>query len=136
MIANRHATNAQVRGAECSVFANSGAFTGGYIGDSTRAEIAYAHQLGRPVRYTDPVGHAVILHRPDLEPVRIGPYGHEHQALNIAAGLRRQLRSTTQVEGAVIEVGAFRPDLDHLDPRVPTNPHALAAAMNDDSGGQ
>ncbi|MFE1499933.1 hypothetical protein ACFW89_33210, partial [Streptomyces albidoflavus] len=28
--------------------------TGGYIGDSTRAEIAYAHHLGRPVRNTEP----------------------------------------------------------------------------------
>ncbi len=27
---------------------------GGYIGSSTRAEIAYAHQLGKPVRYTHP----------------------------------------------------------------------------------
>ncbi|MET7989220.1 MULTISPECIES: hypothetical protein [unclassified Streptomyces] len=52
MIANRHATNAQVRGAECSVFANSGAFPGGYIGESTRREIAYARRLGKPIRYT------------------------------------------------------------------------------------
>ncbi|MFF3460444.1 hypothetical protein ACFYXH_40440 [Streptomyces sp. NPDC002730] len=27
---------------------------GDYIGDSTRAEIAYAHELGKPVRYTHP----------------------------------------------------------------------------------
>ncbi|MER6912636.1 hypothetical protein ABT354_13290 [Streptomyces sp. NPDC000594] len=27
---------------------------GGYIGDSTRAEIAYARSLGRPVRFTHP----------------------------------------------------------------------------------
>lgn len=27
---------------------------GGYIGDSTRAEIAYAHRLGKPVHYTHP----------------------------------------------------------------------------------
>ncbi len=54
MIANRHAANAQVRGAECSVFANSGAFPDGYIGDSTRAEIAYARNLGKPIRFTHP----------------------------------------------------------------------------------
>lgn len=54
MIANRHATNAQVRGAECSVFANSGALVGDYIGDSTRAEIAYARSLDKPVRFTHP----------------------------------------------------------------------------------
>ncbi|MEU9438193.1 hypothetical protein [Streptomyces sp. NPDC048252] len=27
---------------------------GGYIGDSTRREIAYARSLGRPIRYTHP----------------------------------------------------------------------------------
>ncbi|HLB37442.1 MAG TPA: hypothetical protein VJL31_12800, partial [Gemmatimonadales bacterium] len=28
---------------------------GGYIGDSTRREIAYAHSLGKSVRYLEPV---------------------------------------------------------------------------------
>ncbi|MGW6926541.1 hypothetical protein ACWGA9_35660 [Streptomyces sp. NPDC054950] len=28
---------------------------GGYIGDSTRREIAYAHSLGKPIRYTHPI---------------------------------------------------------------------------------
>lgn len=28
---------------------------GGYIGDSTRSEIAYAERIGRPVRYLEPV---------------------------------------------------------------------------------
>ncbi|WP_449352113.1 hypothetical protein [Streptomyces shaanxiensis] len=28
---------------------------GGYIGDSTRREIAYARSLGKPLRYTHPV---------------------------------------------------------------------------------
>lgn len=37
-----------------SVFANPGTFVGNYIGDSTRAEIAYARSLGRPVRFTHP----------------------------------------------------------------------------------
>lgn len=32
---------------------------GGYIGDSTRAEIAYAEELGKPVRYWD--GHAATV---------------------------------------------------------------------------
>ncbi|WP_405546640.1 hypothetical protein OG590_40165 (plasmid) [Streptomyces goshikiensis] len=135
MISNRQAAPAQVRGAECSVFANSGAFTGGYIGDSTRAEIAYAHQLGRPVRYTEPVGYAVILDRPGLDPVRIGPYEHESRAEEIAAGLRRQLHHTAHVEGTVITIGAFRPDLDHLEPQVPKDPYALAEAMDNDPDG-
>ncbi|MFJ4879939.1 hypothetical protein ACIP93_32695 [Streptomyces sp. NPDC088745] len=107
----------------------------GYVGDSTRAEIAYAHQLGRPVRYTEPVGHAVILDRPGLDPVRIGPYEHEGRAEEIAAGLRRQLHYTSHVEGTVITVGAFRPDLDHLAPQVPRDPYALAEAMDNDPGG-
>ncbi|WP_324290275.1 hypothetical protein [Streptomyces antarcticus] len=109
--------------------------TGGYIGDSTRAEIAYAHQLGRPVRYTDPVGHAVIVHRPGLDSVRLGPYEHEYRAEEIAAGLRRQMHSTAHVAGTVVETGAFRPDLDHLAPRVSTDPYALAEAMDNDPGG-
>ena len=29
---------------------------GGYIGESTSKEIAYAHATGKPVSYTDPVG--------------------------------------------------------------------------------
>lgn len=29
---------------------------GGYIGDSTRSEIAYAHEQGKPVRYLEPLG--------------------------------------------------------------------------------
>jgi len=29
---------------------------GGYIGESTSREIAYAHATGKPVSYTDPVG--------------------------------------------------------------------------------
>ncbi|MFD6186124.1 hypothetical protein [Streptomyces goshikiensis] len=45
-----------VRVPDRSVIANSGAFPGGYIGDSTRSEIAYALSLGLPVRYTDSAG--------------------------------------------------------------------------------
>lgn len=108
---------------------------GGYIGDSTRAEIAYAHNLGRPIRYTDPLGYAVVLTRPGLSPVRIGPYEKEHQAEQIATGLCGQLHNTQHVEGTVIDVGDYRPELEHLDPRVPAEPYALAEAMDDDRGG-
>ncbi|MEF2529768.1 MULTISPECIES: hypothetical protein [Streptomyces] len=108
--------------------------TGGYIGDSTRAEIAYAHQLGRPVRYSEPVGHAVILHRPGLNPVRIGPYAHESRAEEIAARLRRQPHHTSPVEGTVITTGTFRPDLDHIDPQTPDS-CTLAKAMANAPGG-
>ena len=44
----------QVRGASASEIANSGALVGDYIGDSTRAEIAYGRSLGKPVRFTHP----------------------------------------------------------------------------------
>ncbi|MET8504980.1 hypothetical protein ABZV60_10050 [Streptomyces sp. NPDC004787] len=44
----------QVRTASVSEIANSGALVGGYVGDSTRAEIAYARSLGKPVRFTHP----------------------------------------------------------------------------------
>ncbi|MFE5614081.1 hypothetical protein [Streptomyces sp. NPDC056524] len=39
------------------------------------------------------------------------------------------------MEGAVITTGAFCPDLDHLDPQVPTDPEALAEAMDPDGDG-
>ncbi|MGW2091063.1 hypothetical protein [Promicromonospora sukumoe] len=32
---------------------------GGYVGESTRREIRYAHRTGKPVEYTDPPGAAV-----------------------------------------------------------------------------
>ncbi|MFI6588349.1 hypothetical protein [Embleya sp. NPDC050493] len=44
-------SDTQVRDAECSVFANSGAFPDDYIGESTRAEIAYATGLGKRITY-------------------------------------------------------------------------------------
>lgn len=108
---------------------------GGYVGDSTRAEIAFARELGRPIRYTDPLGYAVILTRPGLDPVRLGPYEKEHQAEQMAGALRYQMRHTQHVEGTVIDVGDYRPELEHLDPRVPSAPYALAEVMDDDEGG-
>ncbi|MET9427948.1 MULTISPECIES: hypothetical protein [unclassified Streptomyces] len=123
------------RGAECSVFANSGAFPGGYIGDSTRAEIAFACELGRPIRYTDPLGYAVVLTRPGLDPVRLGPYETERQAERMAAGLRSQTHHTQHVEGTTFDVDNYRPELQHLDARVPVDPYTLAEAMDDDQDG-
>ncbi|EPH46894.1 hypothetical protein ABT390_33870 [Streptomyces aurantiacus] len=102
---------------------------GGYIGESTHAEIRFAHQLGRPIRYTHPPGHAVVLTRPGLDPVRLGPYTSRHQTDEAAARLRRQLYCTQHVEGTTIHVADYRPELEHLDPRVPTDPYALADAM-------
>lgn len=53
----------QVRGASASEIANSGAFVGDYIGDSTRSEIDYARAKGKPIRYihpeVDPYGDAL-----------------------------------------------------------------------------
>ncbi|GAA5023449.1 hypothetical protein GCM10023335_56220 [Streptomyces siamensis] len=43
---------AWVRVPDRSVIANPGALVGDYIKDSTRAEIAYARSLGKPVRFT------------------------------------------------------------------------------------
>ncbi|ROQ26114.1 hypothetical protein EDD98_5717 [Streptomyces sp. PanSC19] len=45
------------------------------------------------------------------------------------------MTSTAHVEGTVVETGAFRPELDHLEPQVPTDPYALAALMDNDPGG-
>jgi hypothetical protein len=38
--------------ADCVLVVNPG----GYVGESTRREIRYAHQAGKPVEYTDPPG--------------------------------------------------------------------------------
>jgi hypothetical protein len=53
---------------------------GGYIGESTRAELAYALSLGKRVRYTETYEHAVLVTRPGLEDVRLGPLQYRHQA--------------------------------------------------------
>lgn len=45
------------------------------------------------------------------------------------------MRSTAHVEGTVIETGAFRPDLGHLAPQIPADPHAVAEAMDNAPGG-
>ncbi|WP_228184136.1 hypothetical protein [Streptomyces anulatus] len=58
----------QVRGANASKIANSGAFVGDYIGDSTRSEIRYARALGKPVRFTHPEAD------PDPSPLPATPY--------------------------------------------------------------
>ncbi|WP_443067501.1 hypothetical protein [Streptomyces sp. NBC_01426] len=53
--AGLHASPARVRVTERSEIANSGAFPGGYVGESTSREIAYAHATGKPISFTDPV---------------------------------------------------------------------------------
>jgi hypothetical protein len=40
---------------------------GGYIGDSTRNEIQYAHSLGKPIRYTHPAGEDTTVRDPGSE---------------------------------------------------------------------
>jgi hypothetical protein len=45
---------ARVRVTERSEIVNSGAFPGGYIGESTSREIDYAHTTGKPISFTDP----------------------------------------------------------------------------------
>jgi hypothetical protein len=44
----------QVRGASASEILSLGAFPGGYVGESTSREIAYAHATGKPISFTDP----------------------------------------------------------------------------------
>ncbi|MGC5533969.1 hypothetical protein [Streptomyces sp. SR-10] len=58
----------QVPGASASEIANSGAFVGDHVGDSTRSEIRYARALGKPVRFTHPEAD------PDPSPLPAAPY--------------------------------------------------------------
>lgn len=105
---------------------------GGYIGDSTRAEIEYAQSLGKPVRYTEEWRRTVRLTRPGHPDLRLGPYEFRHEADAIAAGLRSQLHCTAHVPGTQIEVTVYDPTLDHHAPYESTDPYALAEQMDQD----
>lgn len=86
------------------------------------------------VRRTEPLPPVdVVLNRPGLPDVRLGPYFHPHVACRVASGLRQQMHHTQHVPGTVVTVQPHR-GVDHLDARVPTDPYALADLMDDEQG--
>ncbi|MEU0390495.1 DUF1643 domain-containing protein [Streptomyces chartreusis] len=76
----------------------------------------------------------VVLNRPGLPDLRLGPYYYPHVAAGVAAGLRQQMHHTQHVPGTVVTVQPHR-GADHLDARVPTDPYALADLMDKDTSG-
>lgn len=76
----------------------------------------------------------VVLDRPGLPSLRLGPYFYPHIATSVASDLRQQMRTTQHVPGTVVTVQPHR-GTDHLDARVPTAPYTLAALMDDDPPG-
>ncbi|MFE7077851.1 DUF1643 domain-containing protein [Streptomyces sp. NPDC057620] len=91
----------------------------------------------RPSRATTTDGqqYAIVLARPDLPDIRLGPYDHLAQAASIASSLRQQRRSTQHVPGTTVTVHPHLPGLAHDVPHVPRDPGQLAALMLKESGG-
>ncbi|MBL1086824.1 DUF1643 domain-containing protein [Streptomyces actinomycinicus] len=76
----------------------------------------------------------VVLNRPGLPDLRLGPYYHPHVARGVATGLRQQMHSTQHVPGTVVTVQPHR-GADHLEARVPTDSAVLADLMDDNPPG-
>ncbi|MGW2612735.1 DUF1643 domain-containing protein [Streptomyces mirabilis] len=79
--------------------------------------------------------YAVVLARPGLPDIRLGPYDYLSQAASITTSLRLQRRSTQCVPGTTVTVHPYVPGLDYADPHVPKDPDQLATLMDGDSGG-
>ncbi|WP_316779678.1 DUF1643 domain-containing protein [Streptomyces sasae] len=76
----------------------------------------------------------VVLDRPGLPAVRLGPYYYPHVARHVAAMLRQQMHSTQHVAGTVLTV---QPHLgsEHVEAHVPTDPYVLADLMDEEPPG-
>jgi hypothetical protein len=103
----------------------------GYVGESTRAEIAYALHLGKLVRYTETYEHAVLITRPGLDDIRLGPLRYRHQAEQIATSLTGQLHHTAHIPGTTITPAAYDPTQPHRGLPAITTPYVLALSMDD-----
>ncbi|MGW7425765.1 DUF1643 domain-containing protein [Streptomyces sp. NPDC054813] len=79
--------------------------------------------------------YAVVLARPGLPDIRLGPYDYLHQAASIATSLRLQRTSTQHVPGTTVTVHPHLPGLDYLNPHLPTDPDQLAMLMDSDPDG-
>lgn len=103
----------------------------GYIGESTRAEIVYALHLGKPIRYTETYEHAVLVTRPGLDDMRLGPLRYRHQAEQIATSLTGQLHRTAHIPGTIITPALYDPTQPHRGLPTTTDPYALVHSMDD-----
>jgi hypothetical protein len=79
--------------------------------------------------------YAVVLARPGLPDIRLGPYDVVDQAASMTTSLRLQRRSTQHVPGTTVTVHPYIPGFDYLDPRLPRDPDQLAMLMDSDPGG-
>lgn len=118
---------AKIRAADEVLIVNEG----GYIGESTRAEIAYALQLGKRIRYTETYEHAVLVTRPGLDDIRLGPLPHRHQAEQITTSLTGQLHHTAHIPGTTITSVPYDPTQPHCGLPDTTDPYVLALSMDD-----
>lgn len=75
---------------------------------------------------------AVVIMRPGLPDIRLGPYAYPHQATSVASSLRLQMHSTQHVDGTTVTVQPYRPHLTYQDPHVPTDPFQLASMMDEE----
>ncbi|MFR0367629.1 DUF1643 domain-containing protein [Streptomyces sp. MCC20] len=73
---------------------------------------------------------AVVITRPGLPDIRLGPFAYPHQALSFASSLRLQMHSTQHVDGSTVTVHPYRPDLTYQDPHVPTDPYQIAEMLD------
>lgn len=105
---------------------------GGYIGESTRAEIAYALSIGKPVRYTETYEHAVLVTRPGLDDLRLGPVQYRHQAEQITTGLAGQLHHTAHIPGITITPVPYYLTRPHHGLPATMDPYVLALSMDDE----
>ncbi|MGW0633777.1 DUF1643 domain-containing protein [Streptomyces sp. NPDC002758] len=94
-----------------------------------------ATATGRSV--PSPCQLSVVVSRPHLPDVRIGQYDFEasHEAATFANSLRFQRSSNEHVPGTTITVQPYRGAVDHLSPRLPTDPYQLAELMADEPHG-
>lgn len=117
---------AKIRAADEVLIVNHG----GYIGESTRAELVYALSLGKKIRYTETYEHAVLVTRPGLDDIRLGPFHYRHQAEQVTTSLAGQLHHTVHSPGITIRPVPYDPTQPHRGLPVTTDPHALALSMD------
>ncbi|MFG2424977.1 DUF1643 domain-containing protein [Streptomyces sp. NPDC048448] len=78
---------------------------------------------------------AVVVARPDLTDIRVGPYGSVNHANSVATSLRQQRNNTQHVPGTTVSVEPYLPELDHIHPQLTTDPDHIATQMDSEAAG-